>query len=70
MTSVAPPICAGCKHRRGDLRDPRCDAFPRGIPREILLSRADHRQPLAGDHGILFAPKSPSDADYAERLFG
>lgn len=69
MTSVAPPICVGCKHRRGDLMDPKCDAFPSGIPTEILLSNADHRKPYPGDNGIRFDPESPEDAKYAEALF-
>lgn len=69
MTSVAAPICAGCAHRIGDLRDPRCSAFPMGIPNEILLSRVDHRQPVPGDHGITFEPQTPDDERYAELLF-
>lgn len=69
MTTVAPPICGGCKHLRGDLREPKCDAFPAGIPNEILLSRADHRQPFAGDQGIRFDPKDAEAAEYAAWLF-
>lgn len=69
MTTIAPPICIGCKHLQGDLRAPKCAAFPAGIPNEILLSKADHRKPYPGDQGILFDPKSPDDATYAERMF-
>ena len=68
MTSIAAPICAGCVHLFGDLRDPKCAAFPAGIPTEILLSRVDHRQPYPGDLGITFKPRTPADERYAEFL--
>ncbi len=29
-----------------------CDAFPGGIPDDILCSRVDHREPVAGDNGV------------------
>ena len=69
MTSIAPPICAGCKHLIGTLLDPKCEAFSAGIPADILLSRADHRHPHTSDQGILFAPKTAADAAYADQLF-
>lgn len=69
MTSIAPPICVGCKHLIGTLLDPKCAAFPDGIPNEILLSKLDHRQPVAGDHGIQFAPDDEKASEYAEQLF-
>jgi len=47
------PICMWCKHfrRTGPLA---CDAFPEGIPDEILLHRNPHLAPFPGDHGIQF----------------
>ncbi len=69
MTTIAPPICVGCKHLRGDLRDPKCDAFPQRIPVDILLSKADHRRPFEGDNGIQFEPESPDAAKYAASMF-
>lgn len=45
-------ICAGCRHLRGAY----CDAFPQGIPMDILLGEIDHRLPVQGDRGIQFEP--------------
>jgi hypothetical protein len=73
MTSVAPPICGGCKHldRTSDrpLFDPKCTAFPAEVPRAILLSEVDHRKPYAGDNGIVFEPQDKDAADYAAMIF-
>jgi hypothetical protein len=69
VVSVVPPICAGCVHLTGTLLDPKCAAFPAGIPWEILLSKVDHRKPYPGDLSIQFEPKTPEDADYAETIF-
>lgn len=41
--------CQLCKHYRG-LND--CDAFPEGIPSEILTGRFCHTKPYPGDKGI------------------
>lgn len=69
MTTPVAPLCLYCAHRRGTLRDPKCDAFPTGIPASILLSQLDHREPVGDDRGIRFKPKTPADAAYAARVF-
>ncbi|MEE0264137.1 MAG: hypothetical protein UD936_00770 [Acutalibacteraceae bacterium] len=33
-----------------------CDAFPDGIPRELML-RGEHDTPFPGDNGIRYKPK-------------
>jgi hypothetical protein len=33
-----------------------CDAFPEGIPDEIILGGDKHRRAFPGDHGIQFEP--------------
>ena len=46
--------CAYCLHRR---RDITCDAFPDGIPDEILDMEDDHLESFEGDNGIQFEPR-------------
>lgn len=52
MTSPVEPMCMKCRHYRGALA---CNAYPEGIPLEILNSRVDHRRPYPGDRGITFS---------------
>lgn len=44
-------ICHLCRHRRG-VRT--CDAFPQGIPNDVLVGRFLHTRPYPGDNGIIF----------------
>ncbi len=72
MTTIAAPICTGCKHyRRPTDAKPglRCDVFQRGIPDAIIESRSDHRKPYAGDGGKRFIPTDDAAAKYADLLF-
>lgn len=44
--------CNQCKHH---IRyTATCDAFPKGIPKEILMGDIDHTKPFQGDRGIHF----------------
>lgn len=70
MTASMTPMCLFCKRFRPDADTLVCDAFPGGIPDNILDSVADHRQPYEGDDGKRFEPVSAEGAAYAERLFG
>ena len=45
--------CIRCEHNLGG---GLCEAYPAGIPDEILTNEHDHREPLAGDNGIRFEP--------------
>lgn len=63
------PICIGCTRLHGDLRDPKCDAYPERIPNAILLSKADHRKPYEGDQGLQFAPEDKDASAYAAGIF-
>lgn len=46
--------CTTCRHFVGGSIPPKCAAFPRGIPDDILDGEEDHRQPVRGDNGIQY----------------
>jgi hypothetical protein len=65
MTARAEPQCMTCRHFRSPFSVPAgaarpdgatCDAFPQGIPDPIFANKIDHRQPVAGDHGVQWEP--------------
>jgi hypothetical protein len=65
--------CGFCKHAWGRLRagEPprtRCDAFPQGVPDEIVSSRIPHDVPYPGDHGIQFEPLEEKAASKPKAL--
>lgn len=47
-----PPACWTCvrKHTTGAT----CDAFPLGIPQDILTGANQHRKPFPGDNGLQY----------------
>ncbi len=49
---ITNPMCLYCARR---LRSPSgCEAFPLGIPTDVLSGQFDHRQPHDGDGGLTF----------------
>lgn len=60
----------GCARLHGEEKGKyTCDAFPKGIPEDILLSKADHRQPFPDDRDLQFLPNNDEAARYAQLLF-
>lgn len=52
------PICVECKHYHEENNDFfSCDAFPHGIPDDILEGKEEHYDPFPGDNGIQFEEK-------------
>ena len=45
--------CLDCLHLT-DLLEGTCQAFPGGIPEDILQDRVLHDRPYPGDHGLRF----------------
>lgn len=39
-----------------------CEAFPSGIPLDIVTGENDHTQPVEGDDGILYLPPAGEGA--------
>jgi len=52
--------CVSCKRK---VRGPICEAYPDGIPEEILDGRIDHKTPYPGDHGLIYLPVRPEHGD-------
>lgn len=55
MTTYKRPLCATCEHFHTENKESNtCDAFPDGIPWEIIKGKVDHREPYEGDNGIQY----------------
>lgn len=52
MNSRIPSQCRACS--RYDAATGTCDAYPGGVPGDMLFFGEDHRLPREGDHGIQF----------------
>lgn len=73
MTQSAMPICEFCKHFNEPGEDDEqltCEAYPNGIPFEIVANQLDHRQSLPGDNDVQFEAKNGAGARYASDMFG
>lgn len=53
MTEPIEPLCFDCIHKHG-VGKYTCNAYPGGIPFEILTSEVDHHFPYKGDHNIQY----------------
>jgi len=50
---IAIPICFFCR-RLHEGKGSICDAYPEGIPQEIISGKVDHTKPYKGDNGLTF----------------
>tara|TARA_Y100001938_G_C7963712_1_gene365672 strand:+ start:276 stop:497 length:222 start_codon:yes stop_codon:yes gene_type:complete len=48
------PICNNCKHK--NKTNVNCEAYPLGIPLEILDNSVDHTKKYINDNNIQFEP--------------
>lgn len=69
MTTVVPSLCRACLRLRDGVS---CDAFPGGIPDEIIRYGGDHRDPTRGDHGLQFSldPGKRQEFEDWDQTFG
>lgn len=63
--SVQFSKCYVCKYfiSGGELEQFKCQAYPDGIPADIVLGKTNHDRPLEGDHGFQYRNIFDADAD-------
>ena len=54
------PLCFSCQRLHGG-GEMACDAYPEGIPDEIIWSKVDHTKPYKGDNGLTFLDDETSN---------
>lgn len=47
---------------------PTCEAFPGGIPDDIIRGGFDHRQEYPNDGGVRFTPNGPVDVAFLDKF--
>lgn len=62
MTTFLPTMCLACARLIFKDGETTCEAFPDGIPAEIIQYGADHRLPFEGDGGVRFLQKRGPEA--------
>lgn len=57
---IKEPICFFCKHFI-EGKDYKCQAFPDGIPNDILFDKNDHSKPLPDQKNEIVFEKKEKD---------
>lgn len=68
MTIASKPLCVVCRHFKPGQPGLPCDAFPKGVPEDILINTLDHRKPVEGDQGVQFEVREGQEAKLEEVL--
>ena len=63
------PMCYLCEHYHHKENDRTCDAYPAGVPKEIYLSKVDHREPYKGDRNVQFEVKGGANPVVLDMFF-
>lgn len=66
---ILPPMCVRCTRFRPGRAGLTCQAFPDGIPAEIVAGAFDHRLPHPDDGGLRFKPVDEAAAAAVEERF-
>ena len=77
MTSLARNMqCLWCRHFRTNISGAddlakgwRCDVYPKRIPDAVRDNEVDHRQPYAGDSGIVVESRDDIAGRVAAKIF-
>ena len=63
---ISISYCAWCLHKHSG--GATCEAFPEGIPMDILTNKVLHNKPIAFDKGYLFTPYVESEIENIRRV--
>mgnify|MGYP005848469763 FL=1 len=59
VVDIREPLCFRCKHL---IYWPRCEAFLNGIPYKVRSGKNLHTEPIEGDGGLVFEPRSKGES--------
>jgi hypothetical protein len=69
MTTMPAPMCMWCKRLTPGIGPLRCEAYPNGVPPEIVGWLVDHRKAYKGDGGKTYAEAKHGNAEMVDVLW-